>query len=131
MNTILQIMSIVVMVLTIIGTITYLVYWFCSWQGNKDNRRWPSLYNREDTEKGIEVAAAKLRSWKPYTLFFILLFGCITTIFFTSRNLSHEACKQNQGVWAEWDSGFKWSCYNPALIQTENNLRIIHADEEN
>ena len=43
----------------------------------------------------------------------------------TSRELTKQECLVNDGEWKQWDSGLKWECYNPNLINQGNNFRIV------
>lgn len=60
-----------------------------------------------------------------FLVFGFLIVFSILGAFISSRHLAEFNCKQNQGVFRSWDSGAAWECYNPDLIQQNNNFRII------
>jgi hypothetical protein len=71
-----------------------------------------------------------LRRWWVFPVVVIaLLLGIVLTAT-SSRNLAKMNCDVNEGIWETRDSGLVWKCFNPNLIETDNNLRIIHANED-
>lgn len=130
MNTLMLILSITLFVLALIGTGWYYIYWGVQKSNHKDNQRWKTLYKVEE-ERHLEHVA-KRRLLDPTVMFwagFVMLLS-VGLMVLSAKNLSRLECQQNNGEFKSWDGGFQWECYNPNQINQENNLRIIHAEEE-
>lgn len=109
MNNLLLIFS----VLTIIGiSTTMLIYGFVS------AFQW--------VEEDDDTYAKNYKLWAIFVIVFGMSFVGIQV---ASKNLAQLECGLNNGTFTTWDNGFSWECYNPDMIQQDNNSRIILSED--
>lgn len=105
----------------IIFSLLFPIFWFAYWYWAQDLR--------SDYEDSLRAAKHVRRYW-IIPLCVVIFFLSVSGIYYSSRNLSEQSCVARGGTFRTWDSGLAWQCFNPDQINTENNLRIIHTEEE-
>ena len=73
----------------------------------------------------IVKSKKRLLNWKLYAVIIVLSMLSLSVYVWSSYNLSREECLANDGVFKSWDSNIQWECFNPDLVNQENNLRVI------
>lgn len=116
-------------IFVIIAVIIFAVVWYghnvFKYDDAKFDHEYPSLYDVDKIASEMTILRKRLTSIKiPIALMLMFLLAC-TMIFVSSRQLSKVECLNNQGEWRTWDSGLAYQCFNPDLINKDNNVRVL------
>lgn len=110
MFTILQTLSIITLIFTGVTFFVYMVIYLL------------------DLTMGQDYKVLKSKP-RHFLIFALLLIFSFSLAMVSSRHLSEMECTRNQGEFRSWDAGAAWECYNPNLIQQNNNFRIVDQGE--
>lgn len=126
MYTILQILVVVVLVVAVIGVLAWTLFHLVNASDAKTNMGYRTLYNYDEEAARREH---HLRQLRFISVFLLVIVVCVVSLFPIGRHLAKNYCLEHDGEWHEWDGGFQWDCTNPNEITTDNNIRVIHAQE--
>lgn len=126
MYTILQIIVVILLIAVSIVTLVWLFYHGLSAMFNQQDMGFPGLYNVAEKHQKRNWHLKQLIRLGPATIVIVLL---SVGLYPLEREFDQQSCAQHEGAWREWDNGFKWDCTNPDEITSDNNIRVIHAQE--